>query len=90
MTHEMRRVVALGLIAGLFTTAPVWALEFSADLITRANGKTRVSNLYYRDDRWRLEHQDIGPVNVTIVRKDKEVYFNQAGSIEVPEKCLRA
>src|SRR5438128_10467158 len=73
MTHEMRRVVALGLIAGLFTTAPVWALEFSADLITRANGKTRVSNLYYRDDRWRLEHQDIGPVNVTIVREDKQV-----------------
>src|SRR5438034_6779860 len=75
MTHEMRRVVALGLIAGLFTTAPAWALEFSADLITRANGKTRVSNLYYRDDRWRLEHQDPGPVNVTIVRKDKQVMW---------------
>src|SRR3989449_7046726 len=38
-----------------------------------ANGKTHASNLYYRDDRWRLEHQDIGPVNVTIVRKDKQV-----------------
>jgi hypothetical protein len=51
------------------------ALEFSADQITRANGKTRTANIYYRDDRWRLEHQDPGPVNVTIVRKDKLVMW---------------
>src|SRR5256886_7138535 len=69
----MRRAVVVGLISSLFITAPAQALEFSADLIKQANGKTHVSNLYYRDDRWRLEHQDIGPVNVTIVRKDKQV-----------------
>jgi hypothetical protein len=51
------------------------ALEFSADQITRTNGKTRTANIYYRDDRWRLEHQDSGPVNVTIVRKDKQVMW---------------
>src|SRR5438445_3446783 len=73
MTHRMRRAVFLGLIGSLLTMAPAWALEFTADLITHANGKTHASNLYYRDDRWRLEHQDIGPVNVTIVRKDKQV-----------------
>ena len=54
---------------------PAWALEFSADQFTRANGKTHRSNIFYRDDRWRLEHQEIGPVNVTIVRKDKQVMW---------------
>jgi len=49
------------------------ALEFSADQITRINGKSRKANLYYRDEMWRLEHHDLGPVNVTIVRKDKQV-----------------
>jgi hypothetical protein len=60
---------------GLWVGGPVWALEFSADQITKANGKTRTSNIFYRDDRWRLEHQDTGPVNVTIVRKDKQVVW---------------
>ena len=53
----------------------VQAVEFSADQITKANGKTHISNIYYREDRWRLEHQDPGPVNVTIVRKDKQVMW---------------
>ena len=54
---------------------PAWALEFSADQIMKSNGKTHASNIFYRDDRWRLEHQDTGPVNVTIVRKDKQVMW---------------
>lgn len=58
-----------------FTAGPSWALEFSADQVTRANGKTHTANIFYRDDRWRLEHQETGPVNVTIVRKDKQVMW---------------
>jgi hypothetical protein len=27
---------------------------------------------------------------ISNIREDKKVHFNQAGSIEVPEKCLRA
>src|SRR6266496_6241666 len=76
----VHRVVALG--AGMLAVvlvgavgAPAGALEFSADQITHSNGKTRTANIYYRDDRWRLEHQDPGPVNVTIVRKDKLVMW---------------
>lgn len=53
----------------------VWALEFSADQITRADGNTRKANIYYRDQMWRLEHHDLGPVNITIVRKDKELIW---------------
>ncbi len=54
---------------------PAGALEFSADQITKINGHSRKANIYYRDDRWRLEHHDLGPVNVTIVRKDKQVMW---------------
>jgi hypothetical protein len=51
------------------------ALEFTADQITRMNGHNRKANIYYRDEMWRLEHHDMGPVNVTIVRKDKQVMW---------------
>jgi hypothetical protein len=71
--------VAFGVFLGLLVLnaerSPAFALEFSADQITRTNGKTRWANMYYREDRWRLEHQDRGPVNVTIVRKDKQVMW---------------
>jgi hypothetical protein len=64
-------LVASGLLPGLDS----WALEFTADQITKVGGQTRKANLYYRDDRWRLEHHSMGPVNVTIVRKDKQVMW---------------
>ncbi len=65
-------VVALAwaLIGGV-----AWALEFSADQITRSQGHSRKANIYYRDQMWRLEHYDAGPVNVTIVRKDKQIMW---------------
>src|SRR3989440_3212492 len=69
-TLSLLLLLLLGVLGG-----PCWALEFSADQITRTHGKTHTANIYYRDDRWRLEHQDPGPVNVTIVRKDKQVIW---------------
>jgi hypothetical protein len=76
--RAMRARLLLGgllAMASWFTGTAVWALEFTADQITRIDGHSRRSNLYYRDDRWRLEHHDLGPVNVTIVRKDKQVMW---------------
>lgn len=70
-THSILLVLLLVLVV----PGPAWAVEFSADQIMRVNGKTHVSNIFYRDDRWRLEHQAIGPVSVTIVRKDKQVMW---------------
>lgn len=67
--------LGLCLLMLVMPAMPAWALEFSADQVTRANGKTHLANIFYRDDRWRLEHQEIGPVNVTIVRKDKQVMW---------------
>jgi hypothetical protein len=47
------------------------ALEFIAVQTTQIDGQTRQASIYYRDEMWRVEHNDMGPVNVTIVRKDK-------------------
>ncbi len=75
MSAGYARSVMLALTLALTATGSAWALEFSGDQILKSNGKTHTANIYYRDDRWRLEHQDPGPVNVTIVRKDKQVIW---------------
>ena len=54
---------------------PAWALEFTADQVTKIDGKSRKANIYYRDSMWRIEHHTMGPVNVSIVRKDKQVIW---------------
>ncbi|MFZ1746091.1 MAG: hypothetical protein WBO24_20245 [Nitrospirales bacterium] len=64
-------LVASGFLSGL----EAWGLEFTADQILKFGRQTQKANLYYRDDRWRLEHQSMGPVNVTIVRKDKQLMW---------------
>ncbi|HEX2056053.1 MAG TPA: hypothetical protein VHF07_06150 [Nitrospiraceae bacterium] len=51
------------------------ALEFTADQITKTDGRIQKAVIYYRDDMWRIEHHSMGPVNVTIVRKDKQVVW---------------
>jgi hypothetical protein len=68
-------IIAACCLAWLAGSPPAGALEFSADQITKIDGRSRKANIYYRDDRWRLEHHDVGPVNVTIVRKDKQVMW---------------
>ena len=54
---------------------PAWAVEFTADQVTKIDGRTHKANIYYRDTMWRIEHQTTGPVNVSIVRKDKQVVW---------------
>ncbi|MGA6827244.1 hypothetical protein ACO9S2_06460 [Nitrospira sp. NS4] len=72
----MLRIVTALIIAyvsGLGVSA--WALEFTADRITKIDGRTGKANIYYRDNMWRIEHHTMGPVNVSIVRKDKQVVW---------------
>jgi hypothetical protein len=59
----------------LLPALPAQALEFTADQITKIDGKSRKANVYYRDLMWRIEHHTMGPVNVSIVRKDKQVVW---------------
>ena len=72
----MSRLVAF-LIAAVVHGAglPGWALEFTADRVTKIDGRTGKAVVYYRDDMWRIEHHSLGPVNVSIVRKDKQVVW---------------
>jgi len=51
------------------------ALEFTADQATKIDGKVRKAYIYYRDAMWRIEHHSMGPVNVSIVRKDKQIVW---------------
>ena len=72
-----RRLSVLFLLMVGFTARDLaFALEFTADQITKIDGRTHKAFIYYRDLMWRIEHHSLGPVNVTIVRKDKEVVWH--------------
>lgn len=64
--------IACGL---LLVGLPAWALEFTADQVIKIDGRTHKANIYYRDTMWRIEHHSMGPVNVSIIRKDKQVVW---------------
>jgi len=71
----LRTATTLILACVLMSSVPAWALEFTADRITKIDGRTGKANIYYRDNMWRIEHHTMGPVNVSIVRKDKQVVW---------------
>ncbi|HSC57680.1 MAG TPA: hypothetical protein VLC51_10775 [Nitrospira sp.] len=73
----MRRGLSLFslLIVGLSMEHSAFGLEFTADQITKIDGRTQKAFIYYRDQMWRIEHHSLGPVNVTIVRKDKRLVW---------------
>jgi hypothetical protein len=67
--------VLWGACSLLLVGLPAWALEFTADQVTKIDGRSHKANIYYRDTMWRIEHHSMGPVNVSIVRKDKQVVW---------------
>jgi hypothetical protein len=73
----MRRLLMLLclIMPGLGMADVAVGLEFTADQITKIDGRTHKAFIYYRDQMWRIEHYSLGPVNVTIVRKDKQVVW---------------
>ena len=73
----MRFCTIVGWMAALWMlgTSAAEALEFTADQVTKMNGRTHKANVYYRDNMWRIEHHSMGPVNVSIVRKDKNLVW---------------
>src|SRR5690349_23182167 len=81
-----RRLSVLFLMAGLTIPHLTFALEFTADQITKIDGRTRKAFIYYRDQMWRIEHHSLGPVNVTIVRKDKQVVRSEEHTSELQSR----
>lgn len=59
----------------ILMTAPVEGVQFIAEQVTQAGGHTHRGSLYYRDDMWRIEHNDSGSIEVTIGRNDKGVMW---------------
>ena len=73
---------ALVLCVPLCITTPAQGLQFVADQITISGGHTHRGSVYYRDDMWRIEHNDPGSIEVTIVRKDKGVMWLLLGRVK--------
>lgn len=72
----MSRATPMAMLAlAVWAGTPALALEFTADRVTKTDGRTAKAVVYYRDDMWRIEHHSLGPVNVSIVRKDKQVVW---------------
>jgi hypothetical protein len=73
----MQRLIVISVIFGIWLGVDsfAWALEFTADQITKIDGRIHKANIYYRDQMWRIEHHSLGPVNVSIVRKDKRIVW---------------
>ena len=67
--------IILGLAMWASANRSALALEFTADQMTKIDGRTHKALIYYRDQMWRIEHHSMGPVNVSIVRKDKQVVW---------------
>lgn len=66
----------LGGTVGLATwllamSSSAWCAEFVADQWTQIGDRVYRASLFCREDRWRIEHNDLGSIEVTIVRKDK-------------------
>ena len=71
---QIGRVFSMGcalLLAGL----QAWALEFTADQVTKIDGRSTRPTSIIVIQMWRIEHHSTGPVNVSIVRKDKQVVW---------------
>lgn len=71
----LRLVVFVAVASWLSGASAAWGLEFTADQITKIDGRTHKAFVYYRDQMWRIEHHSLGPVNVSIVRKDKQLVW---------------
>ena len=80
MVRSRTALAVAVLSAVLLAAVPLAAVEFSADYVTRVDGKSARAQIYVKDDRIRLEHQggvltDLGYAGVSIVRLDKQVVW---------------
>ena len=76
----MRTMLGIALSAWMaVVTAPAYGVQFVADQVTQTGGHVHRGSLYHRDDMWRIEHNDPGSIEVTIVRKDKGLMWLLVG-----------
>ena len=63
-------------VSALTAPTDATALEFTADRTTRVAQHVERTRVVYRDDMWRVEYNSLGPVQVTIVRKDRQLVWH--------------
>jgi hypothetical protein len=68
-----KAVIALAVVLALSMVAEVWAVEFSADVVTTTQGRTMNSKMAIKDKLARMEAQ--GQPGYTIMRGDKELVW---------------
>jgi len=73
--HLWKLLAAITIGACTFSIDSVSAIEFTVDRVIFENGHRLRATLFCRADMWRIEHNAAGPVNVTIVRKDKGIIW---------------
>ena len=79
----MKSIVVLTLcVLNTVLALPAHGVQFIAEQVTQSGGHTYRGSLYHRDDMWRIEHNDPGSIEVTIVRKDKGVIWLLLGRIK--------
>jgi hypothetical protein len=72
----VKRLALLGLWGLVLAPAGAQALDFTADRTVRTARHVEHTRIFYRDDMWRVEHNAMGPVQVTIVRKDQQLVWH--------------
>ncbi len=75
MTCSALKTVLLAAALIASSARLVWGVEFAAERVTRIDGHTRKAYVFYREGMWRVETNDVGSVDATIVRKDKGVMW---------------
>lgn len=69
-----KAVLTCGLVAlGLGLVTGVFAMEFSADMVSSAHGQTSTSKVFVKDQRFRTETK--GQTTYSIMRGDKQVVW---------------
>ena len=63
------------LAIGIFGCSPAGPKEFSADSVSKYQGKRMESKMYFGKGKWRFESSAFGQKNITIVRKDNNTVW---------------
>ena len=71
----MGRILSLTVCCLIIWATAASAIDFTAERMVVENGHQVKATLYCRADMWRIEHNTVGPVDVTIVRKDQGVIW---------------
>lgn len=72
---RMKILAILVIVCSAIWLSGARASDFTAERVVVENGHLDRATIYCRANMWRIEHNNSGPVDITIVRKDKGVMW---------------